>query len=100
MRAVDPRSRSFVFCPYEKLVLQFQSSGLTLQETSAVWVTSLRSVFWFDPTGGVCSKVASSSISVFWFDPTRGFCIVGANPPVRSFGLTPREASAVRLLVP
>ena len=50
MRAVDPRSRSFVFCPYEKLVLQFQSSGLTLQETSAVWVTSLRSVFWFDPT--------------------------------------------------
>ena len=41
--------------------------------------TSLRSVLWFDPTGGVCSKVASSSMSVFWFDPTNGFCIVSAN---------------------
>ena len=89
MRAVDPRSRSFVFCPYEKLVLQFQSSGLTLQETSAVWVTSLRSVFWFDPTGGVCSKVARSSISVFWFDPTRGFCIVGANSSRSVFWFDP-----------
>ena len=47
--------------------------------------TSSMSIFWFDPTGGVCSKVATSSMSVFRFDPTRGFCIVSAN--ILAFGL-------------
>ena len=36
LRAVDPRSRTFVFCPYETLAPQFRSFGLTLQEASAV----------------------------------------------------------------
>ena len=62
--------------------------------------TSLRSVFWFDPTGSVCSKVATSSMSSFGLTLREASAVTSPLPRCRSFSLTLREASALWALIP
>ena len=117
LRAVDPRSRSFVFCPYETLVSQFRSFGLTLQEASAVWAVLLcvRSFGLIQREASLTPRVWSfgltsreASVVRLLVPQCRSYGLIlreasarwALIPHVRSFGLTLREASAVRLLVP